>query len=200
MWQTKTSAGVTGPLNLSSILFQNDIYVIGFSDTAIVKYSPQTDSWSALSKPPYPVGSSAMGISNDNIYNIGGNNSGSSGAQYETTIVYDIAQDSWRTDSLTLSGKRHWMATAEYKGGLYVVGGIDSAANAVDVVEQIVPQGTATKLVGKPALKPLGFQMEQNFPNPLNPITQIAYTFLTAAQVDLTGYHILGERGQTLVH
>ena len=84
-----------------------------------------------------------MGIINNLIYFVGGNSGGSHRAEYKTILVYDITINGWSIDLREISSKRHWMATAEYKGGLYVVGGIDSIANAVDIVEEIVPQGTA---------------------------------------------------------
>ncbi len=193
-WTTRTSAGITSPLNLSSILYQDEIYIIGFSDTTFVKYTPASDSWTPLAKSPYPVGASAMGIINDKIYNIGGNESGSSGAGYRSVIVYDITQDVWSLDSLQLSGKRHWMATASWQGGLYVLGGIDSTSNSVDIVEQIVPQGTATALGEGTLNRPQSFRLLQNYPNPFNPVTRIRYVLPRAANVELSVHDLMGRR------
>ena len=193
-WTTKTNAGITGPLNLSSILYKNEIYIIGYSDTAFVKYNPALDEWTNLSKSPYRVGASAMGIINNKIYNIGGNEIGSSAAEYKSVIVYDVNKDSWEVDSLTLSGKRHWIATAEYKGGLYVLGGIDSTSTSVDIVEEIVPQGTATALERGTLKQPQTFQLLQNYPNPFNPVTRIRYVLSRAATVELSVYDLMGRK------
>jgi hypothetical protein len=202
VWDTKTSAGVTGPLNLSSIVFQDEIYIIGFHDSTFIKYTPGSDQWTELAKSPYQVGASAMGIINDKIYNIGGNSSGSAGASYKSVIVYDISQNEWREDSLEISGKRHWMATAEYQGGLYIVGGLDSVAQAVDIVEEIVPQGTDTinTVINKfPNVIPAGYFLNQNYPNPFNPQTIINYELPIKNYIELSVFDISGKKIKTLV-
>jgi len=89
------------------------------------------------------------------------------------------------------------MATAVYNGGLYVVGGIDSLAQAVDLVEEIVPQGTA---VSTQELKSLqGYKLEQNYPNPLRNSTKIKYTLPSAGYTTLKIYDVLGNERGTLV-
>ncbi len=46
---------------------------------------------------------------------------------------------------------------------------------------------------------PDGFRLEQNFPNPFNPSTQIAYTLPAATQVTLTVFTITGQEVEVLV-
>lgn len=46
---------------------------------------------------------------------------------------------------------------------------------------------------------PAGFELAQNFPNPFNPNTTIAYKIDANSQVNLTVYDILGKRVKTLV-
>jgi len=201
-WQTKNNAGVTGPLNLSSIIFGDEIYIIGFNDSTFIKYNPLNDQWTPLAKSPYQVGASAMGIINDNIYCIGGNMNGNSQAQYKSVIVYNIAQNRWDLDSLQISAKRHWMATAEYLGGLYILGGIDSAAQSVNFVEEIVPQGTDTIMTAIKENKkehPENFTLYQNYPNPFNPRTTIGYSLKTDSRVLLKIYDINGREIKTLL-
>ncbi len=198
-WTTKTNAGVTGPLNLSSILYQNEIYVIGFNDSAFVKYNPVTDQWTPLAKSSYQVGASAMGIINNLIYCVGGNSTGNSIAEYRSILVYDANLNQWALDSLEIKGKRHWMATAEYQGGLYVLGGIDSTALSVDIVEEIVPQGTAVSALDNDPLLANSFELKQNYPNPFNPSTTITYQLDKTGNVSLEVYDILGKRVATLL-
>ncbi len=197
-WTTRTSAGITSPLNLSSILYRDEIYIIGYSDTTFIKYTPSSDSWTQLAKSPYPVGASAMGIINDKIYNIGGNENGSRYAEHRSVIVYDITQNGWSLDSLKLSGKRHWMASASWRGGLYVLGGIDSTSTSVDIVEQIVPQGTATALEEGTLIRPQSFRLFQNYPNPFNPVTHIRFNILRAGHYTLSLYNSNGRLVQQI--
>jgi len=193
-WSARTNSGFTGPWNLSSVMYQDEVYIIGYYDSVFVKYNPVQDLWTPLHNTPYLVGASAMGIINNLIYSAGGNSSGSSAAQYRTVVVYDVINDQWALDSLQLSGKRHWMATAEYEGGLYVLGGIDSTSYSVNTVEEIVPQGTAVSLGRDEAVALNTFQLEQNYPNPFNPMTTIRFDLNRPGRVEITIFDITGRQ------
>ena len=197
-WSDKTYNTATGTRDLSSILYQNEIYVIGWDNSAFYKYTPSSDQWTQLSNSIYQVGACAMGIINNLIYFVGGNSGGSTVAEYKTILVYDITTDTWSLDLHEISFKRHWMATAEYKGGLYIVGGIDSMANAVDIVEEIVPQGTAG--VNNESEVPESYMLSQNYPNPFNPIAKINYSIPQTSQVQIIVFDLLGNEIETLVN
>ena len=198
-WVTKANSGFSGPKNLSSIIYKNEIYMIGFNDSTFTKYDPSNDTWTSLSKSLYQVGASAMGIINDQIYCAGGNPDGSRDAQYKSILIYNAVTDEWALDSLELSGKRHWMATAEYEGGLYVLGGIDSTEFSVDIVEQIVAQGTATSLDKFEIKNPRQFKLFRNYPNPFNPITSIEYQISVPGFVTLDVFDMTGKKIEMLV-
>ena len=187
-WTTKTANTVAGSWDMSSILFQGEIYILGWNNSAFYKYSPSSDQWTQLADSPYQVGACAFGIINNLIYCIGGNAGGGSSARYKSIIDYNITSDSWATDNLEISSKRHWMATAEYQGGLYVVGGIDSIAQSVNTVEEIVPQGTES--LNSELLN--GYKLEQNYPNPFYLSTRIAYYLPLPGFTTLKIYDILG--------
>jgi N-acetylneuraminic acid mutarotase len=197
-WTTKTANTATGSWDMSSILFNNEIYILGWSSQAFYKYSPSTDQWTKLADSPYQVGACAFGIINNLIYAVGGNAGGGSVAFYKSIIVYDITTNSWTTDELELSSKRHWMATAEYAGGLYVVGGINEFAQSVDTIEEIVPQGTAVSIDKLQAQN--GYNLGQNYPNPCIFSTRISYSLPVTSHTSLILYDILGNKVATLVN
>lgn len=198
-WETKSSISNTGTWDLSSILFRNEIYILGFYDSTFYKYTPNTDQWTRLANSPYRVGACAMGIINDLVYCVGGNLDGSQAAAYKSVIVYNITSNSWAIDSLQISGKRHWMATAEYQGGMYIIGGIDSTTQAVNIVEEIVPQGTAVG-ISETANTFSHFLLKQNYPNPFNPTTTITLMIHQSAMVKLEVYSTIGQKMETLLN
>lgn len=197
-WETKTANAATGSWDMSSILFREEIYIIGWSDSAFYKYSPSADQWIKLADSPYQVGACAFGIINDLIYGVGGNAGGGSTAFYKSIIVYDITTDSWKIDNLEISSKRHWMATAEYGGGLYIVGGINEFAQSVDTVEEIVPQGTEGINDRTESMK--GYKLEQNYPNPFKASTKIFYSLPASTFTTLKVFDMLGNEVATLVN
>ncbi len=198
-WSNRTSNSTVGFWDLSSILYKDEIYIIGWQNLGFYKYTPATDQWHQLANSPYSVGASAMGVINDSIFCIGGNSGNQPAAQYRSVIVYDIPSNTWSVDSTRLSSRRHWMATAVYKGGLYVIGGIDSLSYAVDIVEEIVPQGTSVGIEEKNTFVPIEFLVSQNYPNPFNPSTTIHFQLPRQARVTLKIFDPLGKEIETLI-
>ena len=196
-WSSGTANSARGTWDLSSIFYEENVYIIGFDDSIFYKYNPVNDNWTELSKSPYHVGVCAMGIIDNLIYCVGGNEGGGSPADNNTVIVYNINTNQWKTDSLRIS-KRHWMTTAEYRTGLYILGGINSASVAVNTVEEIIPQGTSTNIIQK--IRPPQTQvLYQNYPNSFNPSTIICFTLTSADRMRLRVYIIIGQLMGTLV-
>jgi hypothetical protein len=48
-------------------------------------------------------------------------------------------------------------------------------------------------------LRPATFRLEPPYPNPFNPVTQIPFTLLQPAEIELTIYDLLGRKMTTLV-
>jgi Secretion system C-terminal sorting domain/Kelch motif len=198
-WTDRAMNLATGSWDLSSILYQNEIYIIGWDTLAFYKYTPATDQWTVLANSPYQVGACAMGVINDSIFCVGGNVNGATTAYYKSVIVYDIPSNTWSVDSARISSRRHWMATADYKGGLYVLGGIDSLSYAVDIVEEVVPQGTSVGLEEENNILPVDFIVSQNYPNPFNPSTTIYFQLPQRVWLTLKIFDPLGKEVETLV-
>jgi hypothetical protein len=143
-WVEKSPNTVPG-FSLSSEVYQNEIYIIGYYDSTFshpfYKYNPVTDSWTELANLPYQVVKCAMEVIGDKIYCVGGSNQGGPSTQFDSLLVYDILSDTWSIDQFELSSKRVWMADVTYENKFIVLGGIDINNFAVDTVEEIVPAG-----------------------------------------------------------
>ena len=143
-WQSKTANSIPG-YTLSSTVYQDEIYVVGFYDSTFshpfYKYAPATDSWTQLANIPYQVAKCAMEVIGNKIYCVGGSIQGNPSEQYDSLLVYDIVSDTWSIDQFELSSKRVWMADVTYNNKFYVLGGLDTTGFAVNIVEEIVPEG-----------------------------------------------------------
>jgi N-acetylneuraminic acid mutarotase len=203
-WITVAPAGTTGASALTSVMFQNEMYVVGLTNRGFRKYTPATNTWTTLADVPYAsvtsgLSGAGLGVVNGEMYAAGGANGSSSGAGFDSVLVYNFAANQWRRAAQRLSSPRHWVAVAPYRGGLYAIGGFNVNGAAVDTVEQIVPQGTSSVSTSS-NLKPSAFALEQNYPNPFNPSTEIRYQVSGTSDVRLDVFDLLGRKVSTLVN
>jgi len=206
-WQAKTPNSTPG-YSLSSVAYQDEIYILGFYDSTFYKYTPVTDVWTQLAYPPYKITRCAMEVINDKIYCVGGSPEGNV-APVRTMLGYEVLSDRWTIDEFAIVDERVWMAEVMYNNRFIVLGGFDSTGFAVDIVEEIVPIGPITGLSEQPE-QPIEYLLNQNFPNPFNPSTKIKFTipFVIATPqgrgkqsqlVSLKVYDVLGNEIATLV-
>ncbi|MGQ9643843.1 MAG: Kelch repeat-containing protein, partial [Ignavibacterium sp.] len=156
---------------LASTIYNNEIYLAGWSLGIFYKYNPQTNQWTQLqSLPSFRSGGSFRNIDNK-LYYVGGYQTSGAG-NYQTTFVFDPVTNQWSNASVNLSSKRAYMTDILYKNKFYVLGGLDELANPVNIVEYIMDQTTDVEedfVIDK-------FLLEQNYPNPFNPSTKIRYS------------------------
>jgi N-acetylneuraminic acid mutarotase len=200
-WETKTQNSVSGSYqNVRSIIYNNEIYIVGLGGLgvpAFYKYTPSTDQWIVLEDSPYPVYACALGIIGSKIYCVGGNNN--TYALYKSAAIYNAASNSWTVDSISLNSNRDWMASVKYRGSFYVLGGLDATSIAVDIVEEIIPNGTVG-VEDEEVLVPTEFKLQQNYPNPFNPNTIISWQLPINGHVLIKIYDILGSEVATVVN
>jgi hypothetical protein len=84
--------------------------------------------------------------------------------------------------------------------------GVDADSSGADSVQFLLDnfyftkQGPATFVPPTAAGVPNKFQLEQNFPNPFNPSTSIAYTLVQSGSVTLKIYSITGQLVETVLN
>lgn len=197
-WSAKTPNSLPAYAALSSLMWQGEIYLLGFYDSAFYKYSPSNDTWTRLADTPYPVAASAMGEIGGRLYCAGGSAQGNNSTSYRTILAYDPAANSWTVDQQLISGRRTWMSAAHYQDAFYILGGFDTLGVAVNTVERIMPLGPVSG-VGDPGMVSAAFSLEQNYPNPFNPSTVIRYQLAANSTVSLEIHNLSGQRVRTLV-
>ena len=142
-WSAKTPAPTSTAPGMNSVLYNDEIYLTGFTNEVFYKYNPASDQWTELAAPPRHLKKCGMGLIFNLIYCAGGGMNDGSVPNYDDVVVYNISTNSWSTYSYILSVNKHWMASAEFNGGFSVFGGRLAVGNQVtDEVEEIVPQGT----------------------------------------------------------
>jgi len=202
-WSEGTALAESGDW-LFSTEYQDEMYLAGWVNGKFYKYDPAGDQWTPLADLPYYVSGGALCTVDDKIYYVAGT-SGSQGGTFSNTLVYDVATNQWSDAGISISSKRDYLAPAFYKNNLYVIGGLDSLANAVDNVEFVVAGIHSS--VDPFYYTSGGLELSQNYPNPFSTFTSIRYTIPSAGQgrpegspVTLKIYDVVGEEIATLVN
>src|SRR5208282_4959705 len=97
-------------------------------------YDPQTHLWSTVSSMPAALGEVGGAVSGGNLYVVGGldNTRTAQSAVY----AFNVASDTWRTLTSTLSAGPRKISVVAYDGLLYAAGGYTSSdSNALEVLD-----------------------------------------------------------------
>lgn len=123
------------------------IYVVGGSESVqladpvstVQMYNPARDTWTLKADMPAPRGDLACVAIDEKIYAIGGSIRVSPTVDLVSTVeVYDTVTDTW-TRKADMTAARTGLRAAEVNGKIYVVGGLDSGRNVLNVVEEYDP-------------------------------------------------------------
>jgi N-acetylneuraminic acid mutarotase len=193
---------------LASTVYNDEIYLAGWSNSSFFKFNPTTNKWTQLSSLPEYLSGGTLRTIGSNIYLVGGS-SGFSGGTSWNIYRYDPLTNQW-TLSSQFSSKRAYMEDVIYQNKFYILGGVNEATAAVNLVEYIMDQTTDVETNSE---VPNEFLLAQNYPNPFNPSTKIRYsipsiTFSSSSRaesrevglVTLKVYDILGNEVATLVN
>jgi flagellar hook assembly protein FlgD len=69
-----------------------------------------------------------------------------------------------------------------------------------DAINKVTADSAIVSVTGNLQTKPTDFALQQNFPNPFNPTTQINYNLPKGTHVKLTIYNVQGQEIETLVN
>ncbi|MHB1686605.1 MAG: Kelch repeat-containing protein [Ignavibacteriaceae bacterium] len=192
------------PIMQMSALLGDNIYIFGgvsgidLLQKSIIKFDTAQKTFSSiqvnLDKPL--AGGTAVPLSNNKIYIIGGFNE--TDRALSSVEVLNLNNDSSEEieDGPELNNPRTDLMAVNYYGSIYVFGGKGENGQPVAAVEKL------DVITGVPKNSPQivsGFKLENNYPNPFNPSTQISFTIGKESHVSLDVYSILGEHIKNIV-
>ena len=121
-------------------------------------------------------------------------------ANGDSTIGLDATVRILEPDSTGILGLTWSLVFAGQESDIMPVPGDEFTLRTVKpLTSSDVYEFTGTIASVPPAAMPQAFSLEQNYPNPLNPVTTIRFALARAVNVNLTIYDILGRRVAVLV-
>ncbi len=187
------------PIMQMSAILGGNIYIFGgisggsegFPQSSIIKFDTTLKTFSSLQvrldKPR--AGGTSVGLGNE-IYIIGGFHDDQN--PLSSVRILNINNDGSASvnDGPDLNFPRIQPMAVSYKGSIYVFGGADENNQPVTAVEKLDVITSVPKTTDQVAT---GFKLENNYPNPFNPSTQISFSIAKESHVSLDVYSILGE-------
>ena len=187
-----------------SAILGSDIYIFGgvgigsfgTPQNSIVKFDTTDKSFSLISTRLDNPRAHGVAVAVDNkIYIIGGINETQ---PLSSVYIFNPSNDNSKDigDGPDLNYARKDLMAVNYYGSIYVFGGIGGDnGQPVSSIEKL------DLITGIPNNHPQivnGFKLDNNYPNPFNPSTQISFSVGKESQVSIDIYSILGQRIKNL--
>lgn len=210
MWTTKSD--MPTPRHSFDIAAVNGkIYACGGDTTAgtggaettvaVEEYDPVTDTWVSVADLPTPRSAFSACELNGRLYIVSGSEAVFPHSPLTTSLLeYDPATDTW-TERAPIPTARALFAAVSVEERLYAIGGSSTSFpfTAADVVEAYSPPITGIADNLEEHIVEI-FTLHQNFPNPFNPTTTIAFDLAKRGFVNLKIFDIAGQEIRTLVN
>jgi rRNA processing protein Krr1/Pno1 len=182
------------PLQQMTIAKGNDIYLIGGTygvlQNSIYKFSTLDNSLQKLSSElKHPrAGGVAITVADSSVYIIGGFDE-TEHALSSVEILKPGHEEIESEDGPPLNYPRADPVVVRYNNSIYVFGGIDKDGQPVSAVEKLdIITG-----ISDHKSTPMNFELENNYPNPFNPSTNIGFKVGKTTKISLDIYSILGQ-------
>ncbi|MDR3628026.1 MAG: kelch repeat-containing protein [Ignavibacteriaceae bacterium] len=195
VYSSDFSFGMQFPLDQMSVVSNNNIYLFGGAFSvlmnSIYKLNTSDNSFKKLSgkllKPR--AGGVAVSASNNSIYIVGGFDERQ--VPISDVEVININNDEIESeDGPSLNFPRSDPIVVNYNNSIYVMGGLDKEGQPVNAIEKL---DIVTDVKNISNNIPGNFVLENNYPNPFNPTTNIAFKISRTTKVSLDIYSILGQ-------
>jgi N-acetylneuraminic acid mutarotase len=208
MWTTKSD--MPTPRHSFDIAAVNGkIYACGGDTTAgtggetdaVEEYDPATDTWVSVADLPTPRSAFSACELNDKLYIVSGSEAVFPHDPLTTSLLeYDPNDDTWR-ERAPIPTARAFFAAVSVGEHLYAIGGSPTSFPFTPsaVVEAYTPPVTGIVDNLEENIVEI-FTLHQNFPNPFNPTTTIAFDLPERGFVTLKIFDIAGHEVRTLVN
>ncbi len=189
------------PFDQMSAVIGDDIYIFGGTSLAPIRsifdFNTNTNTLTVINAEleNTRAGGAAVSSSDSVIYLIGGYDQINKALRSVSKI--DLKRrDIEEEKAASLNFARKEPIAVNYQGSVYVFGGIDQNGQTVTAVEKL---DLITGIQNLPTNLPKQFELENNYPNPFNPTTQISFKVGSTAKVSLDIYNILGAHVKNIV-
>jgi hypothetical protein len=125
--------------------------------------------------------------------------SSDNGTNWQQVTAYNGTNSAWTKQVFDISSKINASNNVRIRFRLTSDGGVQNTGWYVDDIKITNYAGPVLGVENNSGLIPKKFALEQNFPNPFNPVTQINYSVAKEGFVKISVYDILGREVKSLV-